>query len=131
LRSLIKQAINAGKLVRSGKGTRVNYRLAPPETPTIETEAVSEAELVAVIEADVPAEAGVEAESVVIVEPVVVPEEPKPAKPSRSRRKKADPIAAVAPEPEPAVIVEPAAPVEVKPSRSRRKKKPADTEQDG
>lgn len=36
LRSLIKLAINAGKLVRSGKGTRVNYRLAPPEVVAIE-----------------------------------------------------------------------------------------------
>ncbi|MDZ4721604.1 MAG: NYN domain-containing protein [Roseiflexaceae bacterium] len=142
LRSLIKQAINAGKLVRSGKGTRVNYRLAPPEMVTteptpIELEATSEAEPVAVIESEAPAEPVVETEpAVLVVEPVaVVQEEPKTTKPSRSRRKKADVVPDVAvavvkaaPEPEPVVVVEEPA---TKPSRSRRKKKPADAEQDG
>src|SRR5262249_27597619 len=51
LRSLIKQAINAGTLERIGKGSRASYRLAPPD----ETGAPDQAEQIAQAESEQPA----------------------------------------------------------------------------
>jgi hypothetical protein len=141
LRSLIKQAINSGKLVRSGKGTRVNYRLAPPTEPAPEpsepaessepslVELVTATEVVpAVVDAvaapiaDAPAEPSLV--ELVAEAPTAEPE----AKPKRSRKKKveapaeipAEPVQVVEPEPIPEPTPEP--PPEAKPKRSRKKK---------
>jgi hypothetical protein len=132
LRSMIKQAINLGKLARSGKGTRVVYRLAPkapasepPSEPVAETMPAAEPTLV------VEAPAAPAEEPATVVEAVV-----ETAKPKRSRRKKSEAVAENASEPVAAapeapvvpVVEEVAAPVveapaeEAKPKRSRRKK---------
>jgi uncharacterized protein (TIGR00288 family) len=143
LRSLIKQAINAGALARIGKGSRVTYRLAEPhELPAVEAESVEEsaapdqsqqiapsAEEPA--EAALPAEAQPEfhtPEAAAQAEMVVTADEAAPAveveaapKPRRGgRRKKAEaaPAAEAAPPAEPAE--------QPKPRRGGRRKKMSD-----
>jgi uncharacterized protein (TIGR00288 family) len=125
LRTFIKQAINTGKLSRSGKGNRIAYRLAvvePGETQAETTEVpFMEASIVEVPTGEVAPAVEAEATS---DEPVV-----KAAKPARKRsssKKKAapEPVAEVVPEPEPVAEVVPAEP-EAAPAtkRPRRKKK--------
>jgi uncharacterized protein (TIGR00288 family) len=132
LRTLIKQAINNGQLVRSGKGNRVNYRPAPapegeaqPAGVEEPTPVIAEPALEAAAELPAAAEPATEGEA-------------KPARRGRSRRKKTETVEAAEPAPElpiepapvevasaPAAEEAPAAPAEAKPARSTRRRKKA------
>jgi hypothetical protein len=82
LRSLIKQAINAGILLRSGKGARVVYHLAPQEMPEGTDGAVAEAPFAPPEEAHAAAfEPAVEASVVMDAAPAIEAESPEIAAP--------------------------------------------------
>jgi uncharacterized protein (TIGR00288 family) len=148
LRSLIKQAINSGKLERMGKGNRASYRLAPPAETTApdQAEQISEPSTNGQPEFYTPeaaaqaahvspeavesttAEPGKKADKRTrarrkpAAEAAPAPTvEAAPAKPARRSRKQAAPAAEAVPAPP---AEEAAAPAEEpsKPKRARRKK---------
>ncbi len=122
LRTFIKQAINTAKLVRSGKGNRIAYRLAVVEPVELVAPIEQGAELETTVAAMLVAEAPASEE----ILPVAV-KEPKPARQRSSRKKKEPVVAAVVevtpPEPEPVVEPEPIVEPEPVAKRPRRKKK--------
>lgn len=146
LRTLIKQAINTGMLSRSGKGSRVSYRLAVPEEQVFEgplpgtDEAQQLAEIAELIQPDslsvgpgaaelepvVPAAEAPEARTAEeaqseFPEPPVEVAQPEPA-PAEVAPEQPEPVAEAQPEPvavEAVPVEAPAAPA--KRPRSRRK----------
>lgn len=131
LRSLIKQSINAGMLIRSGKGNRVSYRLAgaEPSVPAIEGETPVEEQAEAPVAEPVietpPVAApetasSEEAETApVAVETAAVVEEPKAPKRRRAATR--------AKKEEPTVIAEPAPVAATKPAKASRARGKSDT----
>lgn len=117
LRSLIKQAINSGMLLRQGKGNRIAYRLAEPAAPPRDDERVAfsaidtqvfvpvmpelemPAAVVEALVAEIPAKKPRARKTTPAAEVLAVAETPSETKP-RGRRKPATPAAeAAAPEP--------------------------------